>query len=182
MLKPSTVLSTTTLFNRVAWLRVSLVGVMALSLASCGFHLRGNIPLSEGIKNMYVVAPEGTFKDRLEDVLSKAGANLAPNEAGADVVLNVTRAKLDRSVGTLDERGKASSYNLKFRVRYNLVGAEQEIIRKASSLSETRRYDFDPEQVLESESEEQELQESMEEDLALRIVRQLSAVSDYQPK
>lgn len=164
------------------FLKVGLVVALLASLAGCGFHLRGNIPLSEGVKNMFVVAPQGTFKDKLEEVLTKAGAELAPNQAAADVVLNVRRANSDRRAGTLDERGKVSSYNLRFKVDYSLDDPEGKPIRKLTKLTESRRYDFNPEQVVESESEEAELLTSMEEDISLRIVRQLSTITDYEPK
>jgi outer membrane lipopolysaccharide assembly protein LptE/RlpB len=49
-------------------------------------------------------------------------------------------------------------------------------------LVETRQYNFDPERVIESEAEEAELQESMAQEIALRIVRQLSSITDYVAK
>ncbi len=162
--------------------RLMLLLVLGTSLTACGFHLRGNIPLSEEIKNMYVIAPQGSFKDQLESILSRAGAQLAETKGGADVVLRVTDASSDRTVGTLDERGKANSYNLRFKVTYTLDDPEGEAIRKSTKLYENRRYDFNPEAVIESESEEAELLEDMEQDAALRIVRQLSAITDYQAK
>ena len=168
--------------NTRSMLRTALLFSLFLSLAGCGFHLRGNIPLNEGIKNMFVIAPQGTFKDQLEEVLSGAGARLAANKAGADVVLDVRQADLRRTVGTLDERGKVSSYSLRFFVNYGLAGADGEVIRETTKLSETRRYNFNPEQVVESEAEEAELLSSMEQDVALRIVRQLAAITEYQPK
>lgn len=149
---------------------------VALVLTACGFHLRGNIPLPDGIKNMFVAAPKGSFKDELEDVLIKAGGVMT-NEGGADTVLIITSARSDRTVGTLDARGKADSYNLDFSVEYRLEDSEGNLLREAE-LSETRRYNFDPQAVLESESEEADLIEDMETDIALRIVRQLSTVTD----
>lgn len=163
-------------------LRNTLLLAVFASLTACGFHLRGNIPLSEGIKNMFVIAPDGTFKDQLEEVLVKAGAEIAANQAGADVILNVVRADSQRKVGTLDERGKVSSYNFQFNVHYSLNDPDDEFIRVLTKLRESRRYDFNPELVLESESEEAELLSSMEQDIALRMVRQLSTITDYQPK
>ena len=157
-----------------------LTAVLALTLTACGFHLRGNIPLPDGIKNMYIQAPTGSFKDELEILLAGAGAQLMSNKGGADVVLNVTRAKTKRTVGTLDERGKANSYNLVFTVKYSLDDPEGNAIR-SNALSEVRRYNFNPEFVVESESEEADLQEDMEEAIGLRIVRQLSSVTDYPP-
>jgi len=155
--------------------KLVLVFALGLTLTACGFHLRGNIPLSDSIKNMYIVAPD--FKDQLESVLLRAGAQLAPTKGAADVVLRVTDASSDRIVGTLDERGKANSYNLRFNVAYTLQDLEGLAIRPNTTVSENRRYDFNPEAVLESESEEAELLESMEQDAALRIVRQLSVIT-----
>ncbi|MEM7357589.1 MAG: LPS assembly lipoprotein LptE [Pseudomonadota bacterium] len=154
--------------------------VLAAALSACGFHLRGNIPLPDGIKNMYLLAPKGSFKEQLEDVLPNGGAILASSRAGGDVVLNIKQATTERTVGTLDERGKVDSYNIVFRVQYVLEDPQGKQIRTAS-LNDSRRYNFDPELVLESESEEADLLEDMERDIALRIVRQLASVTDYPP-
>lgn len=155
---------------------LALLTVISL-LSSCGFHLRGNIPLPEGIKNMFIDAPSGTFKDKLEEVVENGGAVMASSPKSADVVLKVTKASSNRVVGTLDERGKADSYTLYFSVSYVLTDAKGKQLRDAS-LRESRQYNFDPELVIESESEEAELLSNMEEDIALRIVRQLSTVTD----
>ena len=151
---------------------------LAVTLTACGFHLRGNIPLPDGIKHMYIQAQAGTFKDQLELILVNAGAEIAGSASLADVVLNIQEAESDRTVGTLDERGKANSFNLNFSVKYRLEDPAGKKIRK-TSLKETRRYDFDPELVIESESEEADLLLDMQQDIALRIVRQLSSVTDY---
>lgn len=171
-----------TITNRAnAVSRISLL-LLLLSLTACGFHLRGNIPLSDGIKNMFVAAPEGTFKDTLEEVLTNAGAQLATTRGSADVILNISSAVSNRTVGTIDNRGKASSYNLMFNVTYTLDDRDGNFIRETTNVSEIRRYNFDPDFVIESESEERELQESMEEDAVLRMVRQLSTITNFQPK
>jgi LPS-assembly lipoprotein len=163
-------------------IRAALLLLLAVSISACGFHLRGNIPLDEGIKNMFVSAPEGTFKDQLERVLTTSGARISATDAGADVILVVTNAATNRTVGTLDDRGKANSYNLQFKVTYSLKDPTGVSIRSAASLTESRRYNFDPETVIETEAEEAELQESMEQDISLRIVRQLSTITDYLAK
>ena len=159
-----------------------LLVVLALGtvVTACGFHLRGSIPLPDGIKYMFVEAPEGSFKDKLEEMLENGGAEIASSRASASVVLNVLTAEPSRRVGTLDERGKADSYNLRFKVKYVLQDPEGEEIREAS-LSESRRYNFDPDFVIETEAEEEELQKDMEESIGLRIVRQLSSITDYPP-
>ncbi len=163
----------------------ALAWVLMLSVASllsaCGFHLRGNIPLSDGLKNMYVSAPEGSFKDELVDRLEKLDVTIVESPTAADAVLNVEKASSKRTVGTLDERGKANSYNVLFQVKYTLLDIANQPIRPSKSLIESRRYDFDPEEVVESESEEAELLEDMEQEMVLKVIRQLAAITDYDP-
>lgn len=163
-------------------MRSALLLTLLASISACGFHLRGNIPLSDGIKNLYVSAPKGPFKDRLENILSRSGAVLAETEGAADAILVVTDASSTRTVGTLDELGKVDSYNLRFRVKYSLVDPAGDPIRPPKTLAENRQYNFEPETVVETEAEEAGLQESMEQDISLRIVRQLSTITDYTPK
>jgi LPS-assembly lipoprotein len=155
-----------------------ITAVVVFSLTACGFHLRGNIPLPDGVKNLFLRAAQGSFRDQLEEILVSGGAVLARNKAAGDVMLNITKVGSKRTVGTLDDRGKVNSYNLIFTVQYSLESPDGKIVR-TETLKESRRYDFSPELVIESESEEAELLESMEQDLSLRIVRQLSSMVDY---
>lgn len=164
------------------FMRSAILLLLASAITACGFHLRGNIPLAEGVKNMFIEAPAGSFKAQLGSVLTRAGAELATAPGGADVILIVTNADTTRTVGTLDSFGKANSYNLNFKVTYSLEDQEGEKVRKVTKLAATRQYNFDPESVIESESEEAELLESMEEEVALQIVRQLSSITDFKPK
>jgi len=144
-------------------IKVLTLLALAFALSACGFHLRGSIPLSDSIKNMYLNAPEGNFKAELEKALTRQGANLVATKAAADVVLTVTKVDTDRTIGTLDDRGKANSYNLVLNVNYRLQTADEKEIRELTKINETRRYNFDPAFVVETEAEEAELLESMEE-------------------
>jgi len=157
--------------------QAAVVSLLSLTLSACGFHLRGNIPLPDGIKKMFVQSPQGSFKETLEDVINNTGGEIQSARGAADVVLVIKDARSDRTIGTLDQRGKVDSYNVVFTVDYVLNDREGKELRKAS-LQESRRYNFNPEQVIESESEEADLLADMEQDIALRIVRQLSTVTD----
>lgn len=176
----SSFVSNKTVSNRIL-LRFAAIAALSISLVACGFHLRGNIPLPEGIKNMYISAPNGSFKDLLEARLTKLGANLSSSPEGSDVILNVISAKSSRTVGTLDERGKVNSYNIRFIVKYSLQDTQGNAIRPNGTISELRRYNFDAEAVVESESEEAELIGDMEEEAVLKMVRKLASITDFSP-
>jgi len=125
--------------------------------------------------------PKGSFKDQLENRLTKLGATLATAPEAADVILNVTSAQSSRTVGTLDNRGKVNSYNVLFLVNYKLQDLAGANIRPPSTLRQSRRYDFIPEQVVQSESEEADLIEDMEEEAVLKMIRKLAAITDFDP-
>ena len=165
--------------NRRA-LKVVLVTLLGLTVASCGFHLRGNIPLSDGIKNLSVTAPNGPFSDKLAKRLVNLGANLVEPEV-ADAFLNIESVISNRDVGTLDERGKVNSYDVKLVARYTIEDAAGQAIRPKSVIRESRRYNFDPDTVIESESEEADLIEDMEDAAVLKLIRRLASITDFDP-
>lgn len=161
-------------------LKIVLVIILSLSVASCGFHLRGNIPLSDGIRNISVTAPNGPFSDKLAKRLVSLGANLVEPEI-ADAFLNVTSVTSNRDVGTLDERGKVNSYDVKLVARYTLQDAAGQAIRPKATIRESRRYNFEPDTVIESESEEADLIEDMEDAAVLKLIRRLASITDFDP-
>lgn len=157
--------------------RTFLMLLLASAVTACGFHLRGSIPLAESIDTMYLNASSGPFKNQMEDVLLNAGVTLTPTIDSAKVQLNILESIVQKTVGTLDEFGKANSYMLNYRVRYRLETLDGATIRN-TTVYDRRQYDFDPEAVLSTESEEQELILEMEESVALQIVRQLSTITN----
>jgi len=160
--------------------RSLVILTLTSAVTACGFHLRGNIPLSESIDNMYVNGNGGPFQKQLEEILVKAGVTIAPYFEGAEVQLKILESQVDRTVGTLDERGKANSYRLTYIASYVLETPDGRVLREAT-ISDQRLYDFDPDAILESESDEGELIVDMEESVSLQVLRQLSTITGFQP-
>ena len=157
------------------WRTLIVVSVCGVLFSACGFHLRGSIPLSDAIKDIYVSVPDGGFSRSLENLLENSGARIV-NRPAANATLNINDVTSNRTVGTIDERGKADSFDISLRVSYTLQNVAGVTVREAS-LYETRRYNFDPELVIETESEEADLLEDMEQTIALQLIRQLSTIT-----
>lgn len=166
--------------NKLRSLTFATLIVSTLFMSACGFHLRGNLPLPETLSELFLKAPRGSFADVLTETIETAGATVLEQKSGAKAVLHIKRADLKREVGTLDQRGKANSYDLKLIVKYVLENLDGEKV-KSGKITESRRYDFDSTEIIDTDSEEQELREDMEQDIALRIVRQLTTVTDLTP-
>lgn len=165
------------MLNTTKIMRLSLLLLLAMSITACGFHLRGSSPLFEGAYGVYVSAPKGSFTDELNDALARSGARVANVAEGSDIVIDVARAHKKREVGTLDERGKVDSYRINFTVVYSVVSADGKLLGGPEVLSENRQYVFEPEDVVESEFEEQALVQNMEQSIASKIVRRVSSLS-----
>lgn len=96
--------------------------VMLLILAGCGFHLRGDYGLSERLSPMTIVGLDAfdTFYRQLGDVLVLSGVELTEDAAAARTELRIIDQKTDRLVTAVDEKGKASEYELIRTVTFSL--------------------------------------------------------------
>ncbi len=149
--------------------------VTTLSLTACGFHLRGQLPISEAADVIYVEADESVFKQDLLKQLSLNGAEVVADASAAKVSLQVNDIRVERETSTIDDRGKVNSFSVYYTVVYAVIDREQQVLQQ-NSLQEKRDYTFDPLQVLQQEREEEELIEDMQKELIVRLVRQLSVL------
>ncbi|MDG2089056.1 MAG: LPS assembly lipoprotein LptE [Arenicellaceae bacterium] len=161
---------------------ILLVSVAIVSLASCGYRLRGQLPLAERINVLYIESRAGSFDvvDRFSELLSGGiegtGAEIVTDPALAKAVLTIVEISFDRLVRTLDSRGKVNSYTLQYLVIYDLFDVSGDVISKGRALQELADFDFNPDLVIEKEEEEEAIRETMEDELVLRILRQLSTL------
>lgn len=158
--------------------RALLLVSLLLSVASCGFHLRGSALLPTADNVIYLTVPRGTFEQELKDTLARSGAQFSNDLASSDYHLDVTHASRRREIGTLDERGIVDSYRLILTVSYRVFDPQGAIVGRYQTLTENRHYVFDPAEIVETESEEIALLSGMEKDIALRITRRLSAIGN----
>ena len=162
---------------------ILIVSVAVVFMASCGYHLRGQLPLAERINVLYIDSTRGDFSvvddfsELLADGIEGTGAEVVTDPALAKAVLSIVDITFERLVRTLDESGKVNSYTLEYRVTYDLFDANGDTITAGRVLQENADFDFDPDLVLEKEEEELGIRETMEEELVLRILRQLNTVT-----
>lgn len=163
----------------------SLLVVCCLSLVTaCGFHLRGAVVLPEQMLKTYVegASEAEPLHQEIRIALESAGGELVEREA-ASAVLNISSARFDRRVLSVDASGLASEYELNFLLRFSLQGArqdsspqdslsqvkEQVLLVPMQKLSISRSYSFDSSNVL-AKSEEETL---LREEMLRRAVRQM---------
>lgn len=159
-----------------ATMQMVLILAGAAVLSSCGFHLRGNLPLPEDLKVIAVNASDRALKAEMVNALQASGAEVVKDASAAHSILDMYNIKYERKVRTIDNRGKVTGYVLRYKVSYRVTNADGKQLRD-SHLEVQRDYNFDPNQVLQAEEEEDSLKKDMIQDLTQRIMRQLVTVA-----
>ena len=156
-------------------MRLLLPLILSVSLTACGFHLRGQLPIPEEINVINVKSSERDLQSRLVDALSFSGATVVGSATDALAVLDLRNVRYDRTVRTIDDRGKVNGYTLQYIVNFTVVDADGDTLRESTVVTQ-RDFNFDPDLVLQAEIEEESLREDMLTDLTQQILRQISTI------
>jgi LPS-assembly lipoprotein len=165
-------------------MRLRLIIIVFASLAllqACGFHLRGKIDLPERLTSFHVSGDDPELVGELQDALEFSGAEIADSKEAASAVLDLINVAFLREVRSVDNRGLATSYDLKYRVRFKIEENNGEVLLNETTITLSRFLDFDSNQILQAEEEQEFLREDMQRDMVQRIMQRLATLASIQP-
>jgi len=157
--------------------RLWLIGVLAVSLTGCGFHLEGRTPLPESMKRAYVQATDmqTDFAQSLRKALLTSGSRPPSDKKTASSIVNIIKDDVVRRTLSVSAQNKPNEYEITYTVRFSVTAGDQELLAP-QDISATRSYSFDETRLLAKEHEESILRQAMAHDLADRVIRQLSSL------
>lgn len=99
--------------------------LVSLLLTGCGFHLRGDYGLSERLNPMVIVGVDAfsPFYRELKNLFELSGVVLTEDPESARTLLRIEDESTDRLVTAVDDRGKASEYEMIRGVTFSLRDA-----------------------------------------------------------
>ncbi|MBL0122285.1 MAG: hypothetical protein IPP88_05980 [Betaproteobacteria bacterium] len=151
-----------------------LVTVLGM-LSACGFHLRGeyNVPFAS-----VFVSNTGASQvaDKLRRELTNSPTKLMSSAKDAEAQLNISEEKRERLILSLSGAGRVREYQLKLRVRYQLVDSKGGVPIPTSEVQLQRIMTYDDSQVIAKQQEETMLYKDMEQDAASQILRRMTAI------
>lgn len=140
---------------------LSLV-VCSLSLAACGFHLRGAITLPSQMERTQLLGVDArsALAEEITVALENAGARVVAGDATAQ--LHISGEREARRLLSVGSTGRASEYELTYQFSFELrVPAvddtgkgTSEVLLAQQTVSLNRDYAFDPDNVLGKGEEE----------------------------
>src|SRR5512142_792674 len=159
--------------NAMRFLLLALV----MSLAACGYHLRGSNPsdVAFAFKSLYLKASgETPFVVALRRALNANKIAMTTKPDQADLVLEVVSEQATKQILSLSGAGRVQEYQLFYRVSLRAYDSKQVDWLPADEISLSRIMSYDDTLVLAKQQEEAQLYKDMRSDAVAQAVRRLN--------
>lgn len=155
-------------------MRRALVAALLLTLAACGFQLRGSARLP--FETIYLPSTtSGIALDLKRTIQAGTSARVVDSPKDAQAVLEFTEETREKEILSLTGAGRVREFRLHYRVRYRVHDGKGRQYIPPTTLAQLRDITFGDSVVLAKESEEQLLYRDMQNDVVAQIMRQLAA-------
>jgi LPS-assembly lipoprotein len=154
--------------------RLVVAAALALLLAGCGFHLRGDVTYS--FATLYINSPPNMpFAADMKRALTGGGTKLVDTATAAQVILDLPSVVDDKQVLSLSGGGRAREYLLTKRVNFALHDSNGRDWLPSGEIVIRRSFTFNESEVLAREHEEAKLLKEMQQDAVQQIMRRLQS-------
>jgi LPS-assembly lipoprotein len=145
--------------------------LVAVLLAACGFHLRGQATLPFNSLNVPGNSP--LLAELRRNIRTGTNTKLVDTATGAEAVFEVANEVREKLILSLDTSGRVREFQLRYRVAFRLHDGKGQTWMAPSEIILTRDITNQEGQVLAKESEEALLYRDMQTDMVQQIVRRL---------
>jgi LPS-assembly lipoprotein len=156
---------------------VSPVLLAVTLIAGCGFHLRGQADLSSELARTHIVgvSPYSEFAANLRQQLRANGVQVVEAEQSTST-LRITRNVSGKRVLSVDQNGKVLEFELYSEISFEVTGQDKTLLLKNQTISLSRAFLFDVNDVLGKAEEEALLREDLQEDVVRLIIYRLQTI------
>lgn len=153
---------------------LSLLAILLVSLAACGWQPRGTHGLTPELSTLRVVfAPADTrLESRLRRSLSLSGVEVV-DRAGV-YTLHVAPAPAKLRNVALDRGARSAEQEMRLELVFDLRNRDGDVVVAPRTLSASRVYAYDPNSVIAKLDEEKIIREELQENLLGQLLRQLA--------
>lgn len=150
---------------------------LVVSLWSCGFHLRGATKLSPEIARIHIsgLSPYSDVAVVLRQQLRANGVEIVEvNQSTA--TLRITHNGIGKRVLSVGSDGKVREYELFAKLSFEVRDVDKTVLLQNQTITLTRDFIFDPNDVLGKAEEEALLKEDLHENLIRLLIYRLQAI------
>jgi LPS-assembly lipoprotein len=164
---------------RVNHLRRTMLALFAMApvsgLVACGYRVRGMVDLPFKVIAITGNASPPLRADLQTAILTGTDAKVAINPKDADLILEITSDLNGREILAYNANGQVSAYRLNIRVGFRAYDNSGTDVVPEAEIYMTRDMDFSVSTVLATDVQVQQFLSLMRRDLAVQILRRVSA-------
>ena len=151
--------------------------LLIAALGGCGFRLAGSEHLPAVLAKPYlsVKDPYTDFSREFERELKSSGALLQDGRQDATATIEVTKDFVEQRTLAVSARNIPTDYELRYTVTFDVKGPDNDIL-PPQTITLSRDYSFEENELLAKEHEADILRDQMARDLATMAMRVLSRV------
>jgi LPS-assembly lipoprotein len=153
-----------------------IVLIFSLSLASCGFHLRGKNTYALQFQKLYLKSDNGytPFINQLKIAIQATDVQLTDTPELAQLTLQIVSEVADKQILSLSAAGTVLEYRLQYRISLRAYDQKQQEWLEPQEITVQRSYNYDNNQVLAMMQEEALLYQDMRNDAVQQVLRRLN--------
>lgn len=157
--------------------RLVIAAVLIVSLAGCGFHLRGEASLPAGMQRVHITGadPLSPLGRDLAKAIARGGAQVVEQPSAASAVLDIAVNRLGTDVLSVGENARAREYTLRYRVEFEVRDAAGAVLIARQAIDLSRDFTFDSTQALGVAAEQDLLTQELQREMVQAILRRLEA-------
>lgn len=157
--------------------RLLVLVCLLAALSGCGFHPRASLAVATtlGPVKVHTVDPYSPLGQGLSTALARAGAQAAV-EGQPSSTLRVLAENLDTRPLAVDERAQVREYEIRYRVQFDLIGADGTTVLAPQWVELRREFVYDSLDSLGSPAEQALLQKELRREMEAAILRRIDAV------
>jgi LPS-assembly lipoprotein len=152
--------------------RALLIGLL-ITLAGCGFQLRGSASLP--YESLYVAGADPDMGVELQRAIRNTQTRVVGTAEDAQGTLQVMFQGREKQILTISGAGQVSEYRLIYRVGFRVHDNAGKDLLPTQNIELQREMTFDPSRTLAKESEEALLYRDMQTDAVQQIIRRMAA-------
>lgn len=157
--------------------------LLAVALAGCGFHLRGEGSGNLPYKTMYIALPDTSDVNLwLQRYIKASGqTELVDDAKRADAVFQQLTENKQKTVLSINALGRVREYRLQLSYTFRVINPKGQVLVPPNEVNLTRDISYDDSNVLAKGLEEELLWRDMNNDLVNQIMRRLSIIKPKNP-
>jgi LPS-assembly lipoprotein len=149
-----------------------------LALAACGFHLRGSAAMPQGMERVHLtVGGGGDFQRKLARALLASNVTLEDKAGPGIAELHVPAQNVTVQSLTINGAAQVTEFAVRLHVVFTASNADGKVLVPEQAIDMQREYSYDASQPVGTQSQIEQIQDSLIDDAVQAMLFRLQAVA-----